>query len=63
MEELTHAFAPTGDGLKFFSEEQGLRYARGADFEVEGNIASREDMPGVSFFLLRQVDGWYWVRR
>lgn len=58
------AYAPSPEETLFYSEEEAIRYARGALFDVDGNIASRSDLPDGSSFILKPVgDKFGWVKR
>ena len=62
MDKLTRAYHPTVEETRFSSMEEGVAYAKGGGFEVDGLVASRKDMPGVSFTLLGEDDRWFWDR-
>jgi hypothetical protein len=68
----TRIYSPTTEDLQFSSKTLGISYAQNAGFDVilvsvedDTAIASRDDMPGVSFKLETIGDSglWVWVRR
>ena len=70
MPDVMIPFAPKPEDLRFFSNNQAIRYARNGGFTVKdeggGPEATRADMPGVRFQLEKcpeKPDRRIWVRR
>ena len=67
MEPITQAYSPSQEELKFFTEEQAVRYARDAGFTVQkenGNtVATRGDMPDTHCVLDNDGYKYSWIRK